>query len=175
MKWQDRASNASLVTEEQLPPPPTGCVWVEWVGEASPLDSPLVRYRMVTNQYTAEQMAVIRRLMQVRIARVHGPTRSIRRGHGLGQIPTLGVELVRFGPDQRARPGQRGSFIQAIPFKAADVVKASESGHEFRIWNERDGEQVNHIELPSGSIRITSEEAFRDFGGFRRSMGWAAR
>jgi hypothetical protein len=171
-KWQDRPSNAPLVDGERLPPPPNDHVWVEWVGEASPLDSPVVRYRLLTGQYTAEQQAVIRRLMEVRIARTHRHTRTIRRGNGLGQIPTLGVEFVRFGPDQRKRPGEPGCFIQAIPFRAADAVKASESGHEFVIHQERDGEQQSHLRLPDGTVRIVSEETFQDFRGFRRAMGW---
>jgi len=170
--WQDRKSNASLIEEHQLPPAPQGCVWVEWVGEASPLDSPVVRFNLAMGRYTAEQEAVIRRLMEVRIARVHRHTRTIRRGNGYGQIPTLGVEFVRFGPDQRKRPGEPGSFIQAVPFRAADAIKASESGHEFRIWNERDGEQTNHIQVQDGTLKIVSQEAFKDFGGFRRAMGW---
>ena len=170
--WADRPSNASLITEEQLAAPPVGCVWVEWVGEASPVDSPLVRYRLLTGQYSAEQTAVIRRLMEMRVARTHKHTRTNRRGNGIGQEPTLGVEFVRFGPDERRRPGERGAFTQAVPFKAADAIKASPSGHEFRIWNERDGEQQNLIAMPERAIRIAAEEAFQDFGGFRRAMGW---
>jgi hypothetical protein len=171
-KWQDRPSNAPLVDGERLPPPPIGHVWVEWVGEASPLDSPVVRHNLLLGKYSPEQEAVIRRLMEVRIARAHRHTRTVRRGNGLGQIPALGVAFVRFGPDQRKRPGQPGSFIQAVPFRAADAVKASEAGHEFVIHNERDGEQQSHLRLPDGRIKIVSEQQFADFGGFRRAMGW---
>lgn len=172
MSWQDRPSNACLVKDGDLPPPPVGHVWVEWVGEASPLDSPVVRHRLMTGRYTREQEAVIRRLMQVRVARVHRHTRTLRRGNGLGQLPALGVEMVRFGPDERVRPGQPGSFIQAIPFKAADTIKACDSGHEFRIWNERDGEQINHIQIVDPTLKVVARDEFREFGGFRRAMDW---
>jgi hypothetical protein len=172
-KWQDRPSNGSLINAERdLPLPPSGHVWVEWVGEASPLDSPVVRLNLLLGRYSPEQEAVIRRLMEVRIARTHRHTRTIRRGNGYGQVPTLTVELVRFGPDQRRRPGQRGSFIQAVPFRAADAIKASDAGHEFVIHNERDGEQQSFLHLPNGRISVVNEQTFTDFGGFRRSMGW---
>lgn len=172
MSWQDRPSNAALFDGERLPAPPAGHVWVEWVGEASPLDSPIVRFNLATGRYNAEQQSVIRRLMQVRIARVHGHTRTLRRGNGLGQIPTLGVEAVTFGPNERARAGQPGSFLQAVPFRAADAIKASVSGHEFVIHNERDGEAVSTLTLPDGTIRIVNADTFADLGNFRRAMGW---
>lgn len=172
MSWQDRPSNAPLYDGERLPPPPHGCVWVEWVGEASPLDSPVVRFNLATGRYTADQAAVIRRLMQVRLARTKGHTRSLVRGNGLGQIPTLGMERVTFGPNPHARPGTSGSFLQAIPFRAADAIKASASGHEFVIHNERDGEALSHLHLPDGTLRIVSSDTFADLGNFRRAMGW---
>lgn len=172
MSWQDRPSNASLFREEQLPPPPPGHVWVEWVGEASPLDSPIVRYNLLMGKYSPEQNAVIRRLAQVRLARVHGHTRTIRRGNGVGQVPTLGVEFVRFGNKANARPGQPSSFLQAVPFRAADAIKASECGHEFIIWHERDGEAISNFRLPEGTLVVVKQDTFHDFDGLRRAMGW---
>ncbi len=172
MNALDRPSNASLFTEQDIPPAPAGHVWVEWVGEPSPLDSPVVQFNLITGKYTADQARVIRRLMAVRIARVHKHTRTIRRGNGAGQIPNLGVEFVRFGNDQRRRPGERGSFVQAVPFKAADAIKASECGHEFLIWNERDGEQQNAIAIQETGLKIETRDVFGDFGMFRREMGW---
>lgn len=167
--WQDRPSNASLFDERQVPPAPAGHVWMEWVGEASAMDSPVVRFNMITGRYTQEQMDMIRALAQVRIARVKGHTRTIRRGNGEGQIPTLGVEVVRFGPDPFARPGQPGSFLQAIPFKAADAVKASECGHEFLIWRERDGEQQSNLRLPNGTVQVVRAETFNNLTDYQRA------
>ena len=172
MNGLDRTSTSSLIEDHQLPPAPAGHVWVEWVGEASPLDSPVVRFGLMTGKYTAAQEKVIRRLMEVRIARVHRHTRTLRRGNGLGELPSLMVPIVRFGPDQRRKPGERGSFIQAIPFKAADAIKSSDAGHEFKIWRERDGEPVNTLTLPDGTLRAFRSDQFADFGSFRREMGW---
>lgn len=168
----DRASNASLVDGERLPAPPKGRVWVEWVGEPSPMDNPVVRYNLITGKYTRKQEQVIRNLARVRLARVHRHTRTIRRGNGYGQIPSLGETLVRFGPDQRRKPGTPGSFIQAVPFKAADAIKASACGHEFVIHNERDGEQVSHIAIQETGLKVETREAFSTFTSFRREMGW---
>ncbi|WP_300268718.1 hypothetical protein [Microbacterium sp.] len=169
--WQDRPSNASLIDEpERLPEPPQGHVWVEWVGEASALDNPVVRYNMITGKYTREQMEIIREISRRRIARTHRHRRSIRRGNGEGQIPTLGVERVVFGPNIRARPGQRGSFIQAVPFRAADAIKASDCGHEFIIHNERDGEQQSKLRLPDGTIRIVRRDTFKNIDQLRRAI-----
>lgn len=168
--WQDRPSNASLFDADRLPEPPQGHVWVEWVGEASALDSPVVRFNLMTGKYTPEQVAVIRELARVRIARTHRHTRTIRRGNGQGQIPSLGVPMVRFGPNAKAGPGQPGSFLQAVPFKAADAIKASECGHEFIIHRERDGEAQSHLKLPDGTIRIVKRETFESLGELRRAM-----
>lgn len=167
--WQDRPSNASLIDPDRLPEPPAGHVWVEWVGEASALDSPVVRFNLITGKYTPEQEAVIRELARKRIARTHRHSRTIRRGNGEGQIPTLGVERVKFGPNIRARIGTPGSFVQAIPHRAADAIKASECGHEFIIHNERDGEAVSVINLPESSVRIVKRETFASLTDLRRA------
>lgn len=168
----DKPSNASLYESEHLPPPPQGCVWVEWVGEPSPLDSPTVRFNLILGKYTREQRRVIKDLSRRRIARVHRHTRSIRRGNGAGQIPNLGEPLVRFGPNQRAAPGTRGSFCQAVPFKAADAIKASQSGHEFIIHNERDGEQVSTISIQETGLKMMADDAFGNIKALQREMGW---
>lgn len=167
-----RPANASLYESERLPNPPKGCVWVEWVGEPSPIDSPVVRFNLIMGKYTREQRKVIKELSRVRIARVHRHTRSIRRGNGLGQIPNLGEPLVRFGPRQNAAPGTTGSFLQAVPFKAADAIKSSECGHEFVIHNERDGEQESKIIVQENGLKMAKEEAFGSPVDFYREMGW---
>lgn len=168
----DKPANASLFEGRQLPPPPTGCVWVEWVGEASPLDSPVVRFNLIRGKYTREQRKVIKELSRVRIARVHRHTRTILRGNGMGQIPNLGEPMVRFGPSQVAAPGTRGSFLQAVPFKAADAIKSASCGHEFIIHNERDGEQVNHITIQETGLKLQARDSFGSSEQFRKEMGW---
>ena len=168
----DRPSNASMVNASALPPPPQGHVWVEWVGEASPMDSPVVRFNLIANKYTREQRKVIKELSRVRIARTHRHTRTIRRGNGLGQLVSLHVPYVRFGPNQRSAPGTTGSFTQSVPFKTADAIKASASGHEFIIHNERDCEQENLIQIQDTGLKIETREAFNSFGSFRKEMGW---
>ncbi len=165
---QIRFSNESLFRPDQLPAPPPGHVWVEWVGEASPLDDPVVGFNLITNRYTEEQKAVIRGLCQHRVARVHKHTRTIRQG----DAPGISQDW-RFGDDQRARPGHPKSFCQALPFRDADAIKASKYGHQFIIHAERDGEAVNTISVPrNGQVTLVTEESYRDLGGFKRAMGW---
>lgn len=168
----DRPSNASMVNPATLPEPPKGHVWVEWVGEASPMDSPIVRFNLIANKYTREQRRVIKELSRVRIARTHRHTRTLRRGNGAGQLTSLHVPYVRFGPNQRAAPGTTGSFTQSVPFKTADAIKSSASGHEFIIHNERDGEHQNMIQIQETGLKADAHEAFKNFSSFRKEMGW---
>lgn len=156
-----------------MQPPPKGHVWVEWTGEASPFENPVVQYRSLMGQFTAEQTDMLHALAKLRIARVERKTtRTLRGGNGVGQINGLSVPVVRWGPFENVPAGSRGSFIQALTFADADKVKASASGGEFRIWWERDGEPRLDIVLPGGAVQIVKAENFKHFGEFRRAMGW---
>lgn len=173
-----RKSNASLFTH--LPPPPAGHVWVEWVGEPSPLDNPEIQLGLLENRFTPDQVAVIRDLCRRRIARVHNHSRTIRKGNGPGQIATLSRDWT-FGDDQRKRPGHPKSYCKALPFRDADAIKSSSIGHEFIIHNERDGEAADLVLGGTGAyevssrIKIVPAGQFSSFGEFRRAMGWNGR
>lgn len=161
-------SNRSLFHPSQVPDPPPGTVWVEWVGEASPLDDPVVGFNLITGRYTEDQKAVIRGLCRHRVARVHGHRRRLTPD----QIPGLSQVWI-WGRNERARPGQRGSFMQALPFADADKVKSARCGYQFLIWNERDGEQQSILNLPNaGSVILVGQETYEDSRRFKRAMGW---
>lgn len=165
-----RRSNASLF--RQMPPPPPGHVWVEWVGETSPLDNPEVQYGLITDRYTADQREVIRRLCQQRIARVHKHSRTLTRGNGARDIAGLSQDWT-FGNDQRRPPGHPQSYAKALPFRDADAIKSSVVGHEFIIHDERDGEAVDLIKgTTDHEVVLVKAGAFANMGSFRREMGW---
>jgi len=167
-----------IAPDERVPDPPAGHVWLEWVGEVSPTDNPVVQFNMVTRRYTAEQMDMIRTLARRRIARVENHTRRVfKQGNGYGEIPHLSVPALVFGPSVKVKPGEFGSFIQAVTFRDADTIKGSICGHEFRIWRERDGEPELNVNLPNGSITLARPEQFADTAEgrqrFLRAMNWA--
>jgi hypothetical protein len=156
-----------------MPEPPKGHVWVEWVGEVSPLDNPVVEYKLVTNQLDAETADILRSIAQHRVARVEGFSwRSLHTGNGLGEINHLQEPIIVWGPNGRARPGEIGSYIQAVKFADADKIKSTEVAHQFRIWWERDGLAAMNFSLPSQTILLGKEELFEDLTSFRRAMGW---
>lgn len=162
-------SNASLFRE--LPPPPAGHVWVEWVGEPSPLDDPRIELGMATGRFTPDQKRVIRNLSHTRIARVHGHTRTLRRGTGARELPGLSQDW-RWGNHARARPGHPRSYCQALPHRDADAIKSSVVGHEFIVHGEHDGEAVDLIVGADGPITIVRDgERYTNGASFRRAMG----
>lgn len=162
-------SNASLFST--LPPPPAGHVWVEWVGEPSPRDNPAIELGLALKRFTRDQEQMIRRLCRARIARVHGHRRTLRRGNGAREIPTLSQDWS-WGNHDRARPGHPRSYCQALPFRDADAIKSSAVGHEFIIHDERDGGAVDLIVGATGDVRLVAAGAFGDGTSFRRAMGW---
>ncbi|MGN6033532.1 MAG: hypothetical protein ACTHQE_17905 [Thermomicrobiales bacterium] len=152
-----------IAPDDRVPDPPAGHVWLEWVGEASPTDNPVVQFNMVLRRYTPEQMDMIRTLARRRIARVENHTRRIfKQGNGYGELPHLSVPALVFGPSVKVKPGEFGSFIQAVTFRDADIIKGSICGHEFRIWREHDGEPELNVNLPNGSITLAKPEQFAD-------------
>lgn len=154
-----------------LPPPPPGTVWVEWVGEPSPLDDDFIRLGIAAGRFTPDQVEVLRALSKRRIGPVDGVARRILRGgNGYGEIPRL-CQAWTWGPSMKAAPGLPGATIQALPFGDADAVKGSDSGHEFTVHGEQDGAAVPAIALPTGRVILAEPEQFRDFAGFRRAMG----
>lgn len=169
-----RPSNAPLFDSAALPAPPDGTVWMEWVGEPSPLDDPVVGYNLITNRYTDHQKRVIRQMCRHRVARCHRHTRLIRSGSGPEEIRAL-TKTYRFGNMENAQPGHPKSFCQAVTFNDAYLIKQSDVGHQFYIHNETDAAQGQLVSLPSaldGTVSLVNPETFDDPGVFHRAMRW---
>jgi hypothetical protein len=173
------------VNPDTMPDPPSGCVWCEWVGEVSPLENPWVEYALVTRKLTRQQEKILRAIANVRTARVDGVSwRALHDGNGLGEIPHLqglynGAVIWGPCPDlgkalkPNPRPGEPGSYIQAVPHATADKIKSSTVGHQFRVWWEKDGGAEVMFTLPAKTVTLGKEEFFEDLPDFRRAMGWA--
>lgn len=164
-----------LADPETMPAPPKGCVWVEWVGEISPLHNPVIQYKLITGQLPAEDAEILRSIARLRVARVEGISwRGLHAGNGSGEIPHFTEPVVVWGPDRNAKPGAIGSYIQALTHADADKVKSSDVGHQFRIWWEKDGGGAVQFTFPEQTITLGKEQFFRTTPEFHRAMGWSA-
>jgi hypothetical protein len=146
---------------------------MEWTGEASPYENPTVMYRKITGQIPAFQVQVLDALNKMRIVRIEGITfRRLRGGDGEYEVFGLSEPVMEWGPNHKAAPGTRGSFVQAVTHADADKIKAKPCGREFRIWFERDGEPEVHFQVPETSITLAKPELFRSYQQFAEAMNW---
>ena len=148
-------------------------VYLEWVGQPSPFDSLGIQWMMIGNKLPRNVKRMIRELAANSIRRVDGHTRRIleqRHIDGLSQDWIWGPKAVK--------PGVPGSFIQIVPHRDAELIKASDVGDEFRVlgMKEQDGDRVeNELEkmlLPDVKVTLGNEQMFRDFRTLEKEMGW---
>lgn len=102
-----------------------GRVLVEWVGEPSPLDSPLLTALKLRGLLLPDERAVLRRASLLRKARVDGVTSR-----------TLTAERDGYGETYRWGPVP-GSYVRALTH--ADARRLFDDGrvaHEFRLLGE---------------------------------------
>lgn len=123
-------------------------VEVEWVGERSPLESPLVEYKLarqgMPDGFTPHQAAVIRAAAKLRIGRWKGHSREIGVRDGLSRTYLWGHRVK--------------TFVRRMPYPDAERLKASASGHEFRIVGHEP--DPSPLRLPEGHIRLVGDREF---------------
>jgi len=165
--------------------PETGYVWLEWIGQPSPTISPTVRFLMLRDRLPAIYKKAIRTIAAGAIRRVDGKTsRTIERGNGYGQIPGL-TQTWTFGPKKNAGRGQRGSYIQKVPNRDADLIKSSPSGKEFRVLGYAGDTDIEPVTAMTNAIigdvfqtkvakKLGEAEGFKTYRALSRKMGWDA-
>lgn len=99
-----------------------GTVRLEWIGARSPLDHPLVEYRLATGQYPKHAADILRKAaVQAPIRHLGTSRRMTPDAHG---IPGLS-QSYEWGP----RPA---TYVQDVEHRDADKILSSASGAEFR-------------------------------------------
>ena len=108
-------------------------VEMTWVGEAALFDNPVTQFRVYLTRhnlpprggltsYSPQQMAALEAAMQIRIIPFPGHTRELGPRDGLSQTYRWGHAA--------------GTHTIPVRFRDAEKIKASGSGHEFRLPGE---------------------------------------
>ena len=163
--------------------PERGYVWLEWIGQPTPTDSPTIQSLMLGDKLPLFKKQAVRLIAEKSIRRVDGKTRRIMRpGNGFGQIPHLS-QVWMFGKKKYARPGTLGSYIQKVPVRDADLIKSSSSGKEFRVIGYAGDTDVEPITAATANlfadvfqtpeaVRLGEAEAYRSYKSLKSAMGW---
>jgi len=163
--------------------PERGYVWLEWLGQPTPTDSPTIQSLMLGTKLPLTKKLAVRKIAEKAVRRVDGKTRRIiRRGNGIGQIPHLSQDWI-FGNSKYARPGTRGAYIQKVPVRDADLIKSSTSGKEFRVIGYAGDTDIEPITATTAAlfadvfqspeaVRLGEAEAFRSYRSLKSAMGW---
>lgn len=148
-------------------------IYMEWVGQPSPFDSVGIEWLMLTDRIPPKVKRMIREMAAHGIRRVNGHTRRVieqRHIEGLSQDWIWGPKV--------GKPGAPGSFIQIVPHRDAELIKASDVADEFRILGmaEQDGDRIEDqlftMLLPGVKVTLGTEQHYRDFRALERAMGW---
>lgn len=122
----------------------TRTVKVKWIGERSPLDEPLIRFRMINGDFTEQQ----KKLIRAAAARANTTIHRIRR-----------LTKDRDGLSQDYEWGMDRGFVREMPFKDADKIKSFPCGHEFVILGHEE-ENPKSLSLPpkgGDNVRVYTE------------------
>jgi hypothetical protein len=137
---------------------PKGRRRVEWVGQASPLDNPMIVARMLAGLYTPLQEQAIRR------AAAHARTRGQITKNGFYEPHRIrllehdhtGAQVVFQGLHETYIFSPKNMYIQDVTFHDYDVIFASNVADEFR-----DLEDPNRKPDPRAMLP-TEEEVFKE-------------
>lgn len=173
-------------------------VWVEWIGQPSPMRSPTVQRLMIGNKrLPLEKKQAIRFVAANVVVRVDGTTsRTLRSGNGVGQISGLSQDWT-WGPGFTKKPngrtivwsatGEPGSYIQRMPYRDADLLKQSICGPEFRILGYAGDTDTEPITVATNEMlqdelfnaaeatRLGPAEPVVVYKQLARKMGWSSQ
>ena len=128
-------------------------VEVEYVGEASLLNDPVVQFKLATagqkNGFNAHQSAVIRASSRIRASRFPGKVREVLSRHG-------------FTRDYRW--SEKNKWIQRMTIQDAERLKSAPGGHQFVVLGQE--EPRSSLILPQNSIRISDDRDLRRVVGY---------
>jgi hypothetical protein len=121
---------------------------IEWLGEKSPFEEPFVEFGVTTNQFTKEQVQVLRN------AAMKTEPRWVGKERHLG-INDQRIKLTR---DYLWHRGNK--WICRMVFADADAVLSSAHGHEFLDLDAHD-QDAPKILYPPVAVRVVGEEVLK--------------
>lgn len=102
---------------------------IEWIGEADPLDNPVVEYRLLTGQYTEQQKKAIR--WAAATARTRGAKGGLR--NRLMEAEHRHAEATVTGLRRTYYWTRENNYVCAVDFEDVDrILGDPHVGHEFR-------------------------------------------
>lgn len=123
-------------------------VEVEWIGEKSPLENPVVAYKLMrvgkSDGFTDHQAAVVRAAARLRIGKFKGHNRAMGPESGLSQTYVWGPKVK--------------TYVRKMTYADAERLLATNSGHEFRIVGQPASEQP--MALPTSGVRLMGAKEF---------------
>ena len=131
---------------------------IEWVGQASPLDDPLVQWNFIHKRYTPEQEKAIRRAAARARTRGDGPTfrtRLLEHDHQHAQAVFKGLSRSYIF-------SHANGYIQLMEYRDVDVLFSSNIAHEFRDLDDPSTDKRPLIRPPSRLERIVFEDRVRN-------------
>jgi hypothetical protein len=130
--------------EDRRPHPAPGHRRIEWVGEASPFDNPVVVWGLATGRYTPLQAETIRAFHRRRIRRGIAHDREMTKDRDGMSRDWL------WGPSA-------GTYVRLLPNRDADRLLSCPSGPEFRDLDTDGGPP---IDLPPTDLRQVKEAEY---------------
>ena len=113
---------------------------VEWVGEKSPLDDPVIAFNLLMGKYTPTQEKAIRRAAQ--------RTRSRSWGERLLEHEHQHAQAVVKGMRRSYIFNRANKFICEMDFKDVDILFSSPIAREFVDLTDRDDDEPIVISTP---------------------------
>lgn len=152
----DAAGREAATTAEPAAVRPVGAdddartVEVEWIGEPSPIEDPQVAYWLLragqADGYTPQQAKIVRAAARLRTGRFPGHNRELTADRdGLSQDYVWGPKV--------------GTYVRRVRFRDAEKIKASRSGHEFRLVGQ-EAERTPLVLPGPCAVRLVGEQRF---------------
>jgi hypothetical protein len=140
---------------------------IEWIGEQSPLDDPVIVWKLMTGQFTATQAKAIR------LAAAKANTR-VRRERVFEHEHQYAMAALK-GLHRTYHWTKDNDFICDVDYADVDRILGDPwCGHEFRDLD--DPAQANlpplltGLDLPPGGLVKSSETAFKDADAMANAM-----
>lgn len=123
---------------------------IEWVGEQSPYDNPVIAWNLLMGRYTPTQQRAIR------LAAAQARTRECRER--LMEHNHQHAQAVMRGLSRTYHWHKGNEFICDVDYADVDRILGSDAGHEFRDLDAMEGDQPT-ILLPPESVMVYATES----------------
>lgn len=142
VRWADETPTGQPIEHESAK-----TVRLEWVGEKSPLESLTVQYKMVTGQYTKQQIALLRDAATKTTVRIPHVT-----GRALGRNDPGLSRDYHWGPHP-------STFVLDVTHADAEKILSCRDAHEFRLVGPNGPEPESDLLLPRmrESVRVVTD------------------